>query len=64
MEDLDAALNELGMLSNVTSCRLEYLQASRVFKQGTRLDWFDLKHHLDIIRVLQVSLLGPHNYSC
>jgi len=26
MEDLDAALNELGMLSNVTSCRLEYLQ--------------------------------------
>lgn len=26
MEDLDAALNELGMLSNVTNCRLEYLQ--------------------------------------
>ena len=28
MDDIDAALNELGMLSNVTSCRLEYLQAS------------------------------------
>jgi len=26
MDDIDAALNELGMLSNVTSCRLEYLQ--------------------------------------
>jgi len=26
MEDLDAALNELGMLSNVTNCRLEYIQ--------------------------------------
>ena len=28
MDDLDAALNELGMLSNVTKYRLEYLQAS------------------------------------
>lgn len=26
MDDIDAALNELGMLSNVTNCRLEYLQ--------------------------------------
>ena len=54
MEGLDAALNELGMLSNVTSCRLEYLQASTGINQSGKIKiWVRLLSHIIMRFIVQ-----------